>query len=143
MGLARFIKHILLPQTYPFDIVENMKKENDVVKGIKKTIKDDFTEDNPLTSVVYKAGKYDGKKEGYTEAAGEYEKKLLDQADKFITQKKIYENEMDQYESLLDEYEAAIVNLTEKVDRTTAENELLQELLLKDRKLRIMNSKTE
>lgn len=55
-----------------------------------------------------------------------------------MKQKQIFESERDAYEALLDEYETEIDDLSEKLDRTEAENEYLQQLLLRDRKLRRM-----
>ena len=135
MGLGRFIKHVLLPDTFNMDLVKNIVDEGGVVEGFKKSIKQEITEDNPLTSPVYKYGKYDGKKEGYAEASDEYEKKLLEQADEFLKQKKDYEKERDEYETLLDAYEQEIETLETKVNRTQAENELLQQLLIRERGL--------
>jgi molecular chaperone GrpE (heat shock protein) len=132
MGLGRFIKHVLAPGTATMDLVKNMVDEGSVVEGCKKSIKQEFTEDNPLTSSVYKYGKYDGKKEGYEEASDEYEKKLLEQADEFLKQKKNYEKERGEYEALLDAYEQEIEEIENKVDRTQAENELLQRLLIRE-----------
>ena len=74
MGLGRFIKHVLVPGSYSIDLVKNIVDEGSVVEGYKKSIKQEFTEDNPLTASIYKHGKYDGKKEGYAEASDEYEK---------------------------------------------------------------------
>lgn len=51
---------------------------------------------------------------------------------------RIFESERDAYEALLDEYETEIDDLSEKLDRTEEENEYLQQLLLRDRKLRRM-----
>ena len=120
------------------DTVRNIAEKGDLVDGVKKTIKEDWTEDNPLGSAIYNSGKYDGKIEGYAEASDEYEAKLLDQADKFLQQQKIFESERDEYEALLDAYEQETDALTEKVNRTEAENAYLQKLLLRDRKLRKM-----
>ena len=108
------------------------------MEGYKKTIKEDVTEDNPIGKAIYSSGKYDGKKEGYAEASDEYENKLLMQAEEFLNQKKDFEKERDKYEALLDEYEAEIDILTEKVNKTEAEKEYLQQLLLMDRKSRKM-----
>ena len=118
------------------DTVKNIVEEKSLVEGVKRTWKEDVYEDNPITSGIYKAGCREGKKEGYVEASYEYEKKLLEQADLFLKQKKIYEKERDAYEALLDEYEKEISNLMEKVNRTTAENEYLNALLMKERMLR-------
>ena len=108
-----------------------------IMRGIwRSTIKENFTEDNPIGKAIYDSGKHDGKKEGYQQASDEYEKKLLKQADEFIEQKKIYESERDAYENLLDEYEKAIEELENKVNRTETENALLQELLSRERRLR-------
>ncbi len=137
MGLERMLwRSTGLGRT--IDTVKNMVEEGSVIEGIKRTAKEDLCEDNPITSRVYQAGRYDGKVEGYEEASDEYEEKLLKQADEFLRQKKIYESERAAYEELLDEYEVEIDTLSEKVNRTEAENEYLQQLLLRDRKLRRM-----
>ena len=137
MGLERMLwRSTGLGRT--IDTVKNMVEEGSVIEGIKRTAKEDLCEDNPITSRVYQAGRYDGKVEGYEEASDEYEEKLLKQADEFLRQKKIYESERAAYEELLDEYEVEIDALSEKVNRTEAENEYLQQLLLRDRKLRRM-----
>lgn len=137
MGLERMLwRSTGLGRT--IDTVKNMVEEGSVIEGIKRTAKEDLCEDNPITSRVYQAGRYDGKVEGYEEASDEYEEKLLKQADEFLRQKKIYERERAAYEELLDEYEVEIDALSEKVNRTEAENEYLQQLLLRDRKLRRM-----
>ncbi|MBP7187625.1 MAG: hypothetical protein KBA55_12865 [Ruminococcus sp.] len=56
-------------------------------------------------------GKFEGMERGYEEASEEYEAKLKSQAEHFLRQKKIYEQERDEYERLLDEYEAYITTL--------------------------------
>lgn len=118
------------------DTVKNIVDEGDFVDGVKRTIKEDRTEDSLIGSAIYNSGKHDGKIEGYAEASDEYERKLIEQADKFLQQKKIFESERDEYEALLEAYEQEIDVLTEKVNRTESENEYLQQLLLRDRKLR-------
>lgn len=138
MGVGRFIKHVLIPSTYSIDMIKNMVDEGSIKEGLKRTIKENYTEDNPLTSAIYKSGKYDGKTEGYAEASEEYEKKLLDQADEFLSQTKIYEEEREKYEMLLDDYEVEIEALFEKTNKTELENEYLKQLLLRERKLRKM-----
>lgn len=119
-------------------IVKNIGEEGSVTGGLKKTIKQAWCEDDPISSKVYGAGKYDGKKEGYVEASNLYEKKLIEQADFFLEKEKIFECERNEYEALLDEYEKEIEELTAKANRTEQENMYLQKLLLKDRKLRQM-----
>lgn len=136
MGLERFIKHMVLPHTIYTDTIKNMMDEGSIVEGYKKTLKQDFTEDNPLTGPIYKMGKSDGKVEGYTEASDVYEKKLLDQADAFLKQEKLFESERDKYEELLDEYETEIEMLEKKVNKTETENKYLRELLSRERRLR-------
>ena len=135
MGLGRFLwRSTSIGRTV--DTVKNMVEEKSVAKGIKRTFREDFCEDNPITSAVYETGKYDGKKEGYEVASNEYETKLLEQADLFLSQIKDFESEKDAYEKLLDEYEKAINELEGRVDRTEYENQILQELLSKERKLK-------
>ncbi|MBZ4671356.1 MAG: hypothetical protein PWQ76_298 [Clostridiales bacterium] len=137
MGLKRFLwRRTGIGKI--IDTVNNIVNEGDVVSGIKKTVKETYCEDNPITSIIYKSGQYDGKRKGFLEASCEYEKKLLEQAQFFLDQKKIYENQRDNYETLLDEYEKEIDTLTKKVNRTEEENIYLQKLLLKDRQLRQM-----
>ncbi len=88
------------------DTIKNIADEGSLIEGVKRTVKEDYCEDNPITSTIYKSGKYDGRKEGYAEASDEYEKEIAE--------------------------------LSGKVNKTEAENEYLQQLLLKDRKLRKM-----
>lgn len=120
------------------DTVKNIVDEGSIVDGFKKTIKEDWTEDNPIGKAIYDSGKYDGKKAGYAEASDEYEKKLISQAEEFLSQKKNFERERDGYETLLDEYEKEIEILTDKANKTQEENEYLQQLLLMERRLRKM-----
>lgn len=85
MGLGRMLwRSTGIGRT--IDTVKNMVEEGSVIEGVKKTAKEDWCEDNPITSRVYQAGKYDGKVEGYEEASDEYEEKLLKQADEFLKQ---------------------------------------------------------
>lgn len=123
---------------YAIDTIKNVVEEGGIVEGVIRTTKEDWCEDNPITSKIYQAGRYDGKVEGYEDASDEYENKLLKQADEFLKQEQIFENEVEAYEELLDEYETEIEAFSEKLDRTEAENEYLQQLLLRDRKLRRM-----
>lgn len=135
MGIKRFVwRSTGFGRT--IDTVKNMIEEGSVIEGIKRTTKEDFTEDNPLTSAIYKVGKYDGTIEGYATASDEYENKFLKQADEFLKQKVVFEGERKAYERLLDEYESEIERLSNKLDRTKAENDFLQELLLRERKLK-------
>lgn len=118
------------------DTVKNIIDEGSIVKGVKKTVKEDFCEDNPVTAHIYNVGKFDGKKDGYAQASEEYEAKLLEQADLFLKQIKDFKKEKEAYEELLKEYEVAIAEIEEKANRTEQENQLLQLLLLKERQLK-------
>jgi len=66
------------------DTIRNITDEGSFVDGVKRTLKEDFTEDNLIGKVIYDSGKHDGKKEGYVEASYEYKKKLIMQADEFL-----------------------------------------------------------
>ena len=136
MGLKRYAKHKLLPGSRLIDTIKNVSEEGDFLEGVKRTIKEEYAEDNPLTSAIYKSGKHDGKIEGYEEASDEYEQKLLDLADKFLNQTRIYEDERDAYEELLDKYEAEIDRLVAKNNKTEVDNLYLNQLIIRDRKLR-------
>lgn len=122
------------------DTAKNMVEEGSIIEGYERTIREDIYEDNPITSVVYQAGRYDGKIEGYEEASDEYKEKLLRQADEFLKQKKYFERERDAYEKLLDEYDREIDALNAKVNKTEAEKEYLHQLLLMERELRKLDS---
>ncbi len=63
-------------------------------------------------------------KDGYTEASGEYERKLRKQADEFLNQIKDVKRELDGYEKLLDEYEKYI----EELERKCAASEVISEM---------------
>lgn len=78
----------------------------------------------------------EGKEQGYAEASDEYEKKLLEQADLFLQQKKDFVKERDEYEALLDDYDKIIQKLQRKNEKSQQEIALLNELLLKERELR-------
>lgn len=79
---------------------------------------------------------FEGKKQGYAEASDVYEKKLLEQANKFTKEKDAFKKERDEYEALLDKFDKRICELQEKADKSQQEIELLNELLLKERELR-------
>lgn len=118
------------------DTVKNIVDEGSISGGVKRMIKEDLTEDNPLGKIIYDSGRYDGKKEGYEEASAEYEHKLIEQADSFLKQEKVLEEKWDEYKKLLVECEKEIELLENKADKTDRENKYLRELLLKERKLK-------
>ena len=118
------------------DTTKNVVDEGSLAGGLKRTIKEDITEDSLVGKTIYGSGKFDGEIEGYVKASNEYECKLLQQADLFIQQKNSFEKDREGYENLLDEYEVEINRLSEKNNKTELEKELLQELLLKERKLK-------
>ena len=92
MGLGRFLWRAT-GIGHRIDTVKNIVKEGSIVKGVKKTIKEDFCEDNPVTAHIYNVGKFDGKKDGYVQASKEYEAKLLEQADLFLKQIKDFQKD--------------------------------------------------
>lgn len=63
-------------------------------------------------------GRVEGMKDGYTEASGEYERKIRRQADEFLNQMKDVKNEHDEYEKLLNEYETYIKELESRCAAT-------------------------
>ena len=75
------------------DTTKNIINEGSLTKGIKRTLKEDFCEDYPVTKMVYELGECDGKVKGYEKALDEYESKLLKQADEFLKQTCILENQ--------------------------------------------------
>ena len=135
MGLLRGLAR-LNPNYHFWDTVRNIKDEGDIVDGIKRTVKEDLTEDNPLGKSNYATGKNDGAKEGYATASAEYEEKLLQQANEFLSQKRDFERERNHYETMWEEYEKEINSLTEKCNTSLQDCEFLQQLLLMERRLR-------
>lgn len=61
-------------------------------------------------------GRFDGMKDGYQTASGEYERKLRKQAEDFLNQLKDVRRERNEYEALLSEYEAYIKRLEAEGD---------------------------
>lgn len=61
-------------------------------------------------------GRFDGMKDGYSAASGEYERKLRKQAEEFLNQVKDVQREIDEYEKLLSEYEEYIKELEKKCE---------------------------
>ena len=135
MGWKRFVRR-LDPRIHTYETIKNIVDEKSLKKGLTRTLREDYLEDNPITTPIYNQGKHDGKKEGYVEASREYEAKLLKQANEFLKQKELAKSKIAEYEKLLDEYEEAISKLEAKVRRTEAENKLLRELLSSERQLR-------
>ncbi|NLK23793.1 MAG: hypothetical protein GX309_07410, partial [Clostridiales bacterium] len=129
MRVGKVVKYILLPHTLALDMTVDTCKavfDEECSDDKKERLKKVYLKYNPIANAVYKIGQNDGKKEGYTEASKEYEKKLLDQAEKFINQQKIYEEQNEEYDSLLDEYEKIIEELINKKNKTDEENEYLK-----------------
>lgn len=118
------------------DTIRNVVDEGSVVDGVKRTVKEDLTEDNLIGKAIYDSGKHDGKKEGYVEASYEYEKKMIAQADEFLKQTRDFERERNEYEALLEEYEREIDELESKVNKTQVESQILQQLILRERSLK-------
>lgn len=140
MGLRRLLwRSMSIGRTV--DTIKNIADEGSIIDGIKKTVDEDLHEDNPITSRIYESGRYEGKKEGYVEASNEYEQKLLNQADEFLKQKIVFKSQQKDYEELLDTYDLEINNLEAKLSRSEAENQYLQELLIRDKKLRRMEGR--
>lgn len=136
MGFIRFLMKQTIPGYSTVNTIKNIVDEGGVSRGVKRTLKEDFYEDNPITSTFYKIGKNDGKQEGYVEASKVYELKLRSLTEMFLNQKKVYDNQVADYEMLLNDYEALIDELQQKYNRTQEENEYLNLLLINERNLR-------
>lgn len=139
MGYKRFLKKALIPGYSHVNTFKKMK-EHGVVDGMKKTIKEDYGEDMPITSNIYNSikneGKYEGKKEGYVKASNEYETKLLKQAEEFLKQKKAYESEKKEREQLINDYEKYIDEMSARDNLSPEENEYFNNILIMERKLK-------
>lgn len=135
MGFVRFLRRTTLAGR-AIDTVKNIIDEGSVTGGVKRTLKEDFCEDIPITAPFYNMGKRDGKKEGYIEASSVYGLKLRSLTDMFLSQKKVYGNQIAEYEKLLNDYDVVIEELQQKYNRTQEENEYLNFLLINERNLR-------
>ncbi len=118
------------------DAKKNIEDEGNFQDGLKKTIKEDYCEDNFITSKIYKEGCYDGKQQGYSSASDQYELKLLKQADEFMREEEIYKKERNEYEALLDSFDEKIDSLLNKDYLTNVENQYLFQLLVREYRLR-------
>lgn len=75
MGIKRLFLRTLFPSKMIKDSITHIKRTGSVSEGIGTIVKETVCEDSPIGKAIYEAGKYDGKKVGYTEASSEYEKK--------------------------------------------------------------------
>lgn len=91
-----------------------------------------------LTDKVFENGRALGKKEGYVQASFEYEKKLINQAEEFLKQKKVFESDKDRYEQLIDEYEIYIDNMMNKSNMSNEEKDYMNKIMVIERKLKKM-----
>ncbi len=135
MGLKRWLYRKVLGG-WTSDAIQNVFEERNLKQGILRTVKEDIAEDNPVTSAIYKMGKYDGTIDGYNDASKEYEIKLLKQADEFLNKEKDYLIERDNYESLLDECAAEIERLTNLAEKSEEDKAILGNLITKEAALR-------
>lgn len=134
MGFTRFLKKAFIPG---YDQIDTMKKiaKHGVVDGVKEKFREDYLEDMPITSHIYKEGKYDGKKEGYVEASDKYKDKFSKQTEKFLEQSQVFASQKEEYDKLLNDYEIYICELERKSDLSQQEKECLNKLVMMERKL--------
>lgn len=103
----------------------NIVDERSLVDGIKRTIKEDWTEDNIITAPVYRWGKNEGYREGerdgYIRCSREYEEKLRRQADLFLHASNKWKKEKAAYDALLDDYERTIAELEARISATNSD----------------------
>lgn len=71
----------------------------------------------------YKMGKYEGKKEGYTEASKIYEGKLLKQARSFEEDEVSIKENYEEFKNLLDEYEKYIRKCEAEIEQLSEEQQ--------------------
>lgn len=123
MGILRGIKKIS-PIGWIAEAVSNINDEGDIVDGIKRTVKEDITEDN-LIAAIYNAGKNkgyrEGQQDGYIRCSEQYEEKLRKQADSFFEIENKWKAEKAEYDALLDECERTIAELEAQVAATNSD----------------------
>ena len=94
--------------------------------GLQNLIEELVLVDRAFKTSRYRSGKteslkvdYDsyfaGEKDGYVRASAEYEKKLRDQAKKFLEKENEWKTERDEYEALLDDCAKTIDELEAKI----------------------------
>lgn len=114
MEWKRFAKKSLIPGYFWKDLVTKIQDDG-FKDGIIEKLREDLMEDNPLIGPFYDIGKadgrFEGKKEGYTQASGVYEDKIVNQAKKFEHQKHDLEQNIENKDLLLDRYENYIQHL--------------------------------
>lgn len=135
-GFRRAMARWTMPGYTVGRVIKKIAKGDSLGDAIIHEGKEIICEDTPGLNLIYDAGKFDGKKEGYQEASGEYEKKICELTNMFLAQNKVHKQQEDEYNKLLDEYDILITQLTNKVEKTEAENKNLMSLLAAERKLR-------
>lgn len=118
MGFLRYVVKLTLPGLI-YETTKNVIDEGSLTKGVTRTVKETITEDMPGVSHAYqhiknegrKEGRREGRREGYNEASALYEKKFKDLTDKFLSQKRVLECQINEYIELLKEYESEIEQL--------------------------------
>lgn len=116
MGMKRMALRILVPG-YTAARQINMMKKHGMKKGLEME-GNDLVNDVPIIGHLFregqKQGRYEGKKEGYVDASEVYEKKMKEQANRFLSEKNKFSKTIDDYESLLDELQLYIQSLERK-----------------------------
>jgi hypothetical protein len=119
--MNEFWKRMIIPLYNSKKVIKSVKKHG-LVKGITEDTKE-LAKEAPIISSVYNIGKsdgvYEGKKKGYVQASNKYEKKLLEQAEKFKEQKVVLENDIEERDSLLKEYEVYIEEKEAELEKLT------------------------
>lgn len=139
MGFLRYVVKLTLPGLI-YETTKNVMDEGSLTKGVTRTVKETITEDMPGVSHAYQhiknEGRKEGRREGYNEASALYEKKLKDLTDKFLSQKRVLEGQINEYKNLLKEYESVIEQLERKLEKTEDENRRLREIIEKYQSLK-------
>lgn len=116
MGMKRMALRMLVPG-YGVARQINMMKKHGMKKGIEMEA-NDLINDTPIVGHLLREGqrqgRYEGKKEGYIDASKVYEKKMKEQANRFLAEKNKFSETIDDYESLLDELQLYIQSLERK-----------------------------
>lgn len=125
MGIIKGIIKSIAPVGRFAVIIHDIIDERNVIKGIKRSIREEITEDNIITAPVYRWGKNEGYREGerdgYIRCSREYEEKLRRQADLFLHASNKWKKEKAAYDALLDEYERTIAELEARISATNSD----------------------
>ncbi len=144
--IKRLIRYVL-KTTWPgwaYYLEEHIRKSKKkglkaIGDGIANFTKETICDDAPGAADLYHAGQSEGKRDGFADAAELFGKEIRKLGGQLVALKKEY-NELsrqqkDAYEKVIKAYDEELQRVTNKCDKSEAENQYLKELLIEKQAL--------